>query len=189
MKLEYPFTIAHDPDGWLVVQFIDFEEAFTQGRTVEECFFNAQEVLSLVIEQRMANGVAVPLPGSSDSPHRITPDAQTQAALLVHLARGDRPLADLARALGTSWPSAKRLEDPRHRSTLNQIERAAAALGKRLVLIFEDSSQNKKGRCFRQPTKHAQLQVFPAINLLTLLCSLHGCHCGILAGRGEGLAK
>ncbi len=140
MKLEYPFIIDRDPDGWLVVQFIDFEEAFTQGKTVEECYLNAREVLSLVIEQRMADGAEIPLPGHSDSPHRTTPDAQIQAALLVHLARGNRSLADLARALGTSWPSVQRLEDPRHRSTLNQIERAAAALGKRLVLSFEDPS-------------------------------------------------
>lgn len=52
-------------------------------------------------------------------------------------ARTDRPLADLARALDTSWPTAKRLEDPRHSPTLKQLERAAAALGKRLVLSFE----------------------------------------------------
>jgi antitoxin HicB len=140
MKLEYPFTISEDQDGWLVVQFLDFDEAFTQGKTVEECYFNAQEVLSLVIEQRMADGLEIPLPGDPDAPHRTTPDARIQAALLVHLARGNRSLADLARALGTSWPSVQRLEDPRHSSTLHQIERAAAALGKRLVLSFEDSS-------------------------------------------------
>jgi antitoxin HicB len=137
MKLEYPFTIEPQESEGFVVQFVDFEEAFTEGRTVEECYFNAQEVLSLVIEQRLADGTEIPPPSESDSPHRTTPDAQTQAALLVHFARGDRSLADLARALGTSWPSAQRLEDPRHRSTLRQIERAAAALGKRLVLSFE----------------------------------------------------
>jgi antitoxin HicB len=57
--------------------------------------------------------------------------------LLVRRARTDRPLADLARALDTSWPTAKRLEDPRHSLTLKQLEQAAAALGKRLVLSFE----------------------------------------------------
>jgi antitoxin HicB len=69
-----------------VVQFVNFEEAFTEGKTVEECYFNAQEVLSLVIEQRLADGTEIPPPSESDSPHRTTPDAQTQAALLVHLA-------------------------------------------------------------------------------------------------------
>lgn len=52
-------------------------------------------------------------------------------------ARGERSLADLARALETSWPSVKRLEGPRHWPTLKQIDKTAAALGKRLVLSFE----------------------------------------------------
>jgi antitoxin HicB len=46
-------------------------------------------------------------------------------------------LAELARSLQTSWPSAQRLENPRHSPTLRQLEKAAAALGKRLVLALE----------------------------------------------------
>jgi antitoxin HicB len=57
--------------------------------------------------------------------------------LLIRRARGDRSLAELARALETSWPSAQRLENPRHSPTLRQLEKAAAALGKRLVLALE----------------------------------------------------
>lgn len=62
-----------------------------------------------------------------------------QSALLIQGAReeGQKSLADLARALGTSWPSAARLEDPRHWPSLRQLDRAAAALGKRLVLTLE----------------------------------------------------
>ncbi len=62
-----------------------------------------------------------------------------QSALLIHLVRESehKSLADLARALGTSWPAAARLEDPRHWPTLRQLDRAAAALGKRLVLELE----------------------------------------------------
>lgn len=58
-------------------------------------------------------------------------------AELVRLARGERSLAEVARALETSWPAAKRLEDPRYYPTLKQLEKAAAALGKKLVLSFE----------------------------------------------------
>jgi antitoxin HicB len=67
----------------------------------------------------------------------IAPDARTQAALLIRRARGDRSLAELARSLEPSWPSAQRLENPRHSPTLRQLEKAAAALGKRLVLVLE----------------------------------------------------
>ena len=67
----------------------------------------------------------------------IAPDAKTQAAMLLRLARGERTVSDLARALETSWPAAKRLEGPTHWPSLKTLERAAAALGKRLVLSLE----------------------------------------------------
>jgi antitoxin HicB len=50
---------------------------------------------------------------------------------------GERTLAELARVLETSWPAAKRLEDPTHWPSLKTLDRAAAALGKRLVLTLE----------------------------------------------------
>ncbi|MHC1728300.1 MAG: type II toxin-antitoxin system HicB family antitoxin [Syntrophobacteraceae bacterium] len=79
MRLEYPFTMeSQEPSGFLV-QFLDFEEAFTQEETVDECYFNAQEVLSLVIEQRLADGREVPMPSKSDSPHRTPPDVLIHA--------------------------------------------------------------------------------------------------------------
>ena len=67
----------------------------------------------------------------------IAPDAKTQAAMLLRLARGERTLSELARALETSWPAAKRLENPLHWPSLKTLDRAAAALGKRLVLVLE----------------------------------------------------
>ncbi|WP_177186269.1 hypothetical protein [Nitrosomonas sp. Nm166] len=57
--------------------------------------------------------------------------------MLVRLARGDRSLAEIARALETSWPAAKRLEDAHHSPTLKQLEKVAAALGKKLVISLE----------------------------------------------------
>jgi len=43
----------------------------------------------------------------------------------------------LARSLGTSWAAAQKLESPRANPTIKQLERTAAALGKRLVLSVE----------------------------------------------------
>jgi antitoxin HicB len=45
-----------------------------------------------------------------------------------------KTLADMARALHTSWSSAQRLEQPGANPTLKQLERTAAALGKWLVV-------------------------------------------------------
>ncbi|MDR2239111.1 MAG: type II toxin-antitoxin system HicB family antitoxin [Zoogloeaceae bacterium] len=137
MDIRYPATIEEQAGGFFV-QFIDFPDIFTEGETAEEALFNAVEVLSVMLDIKLEDVHDIPAP----TPHApgaryIAPDAKTQAALLVRRARGETSLADLARVLQTSWPSARRLEDPKHWPSLKSLDRAAAALGKRLVLSFE----------------------------------------------------
>jgi antitoxin HicB len=137
MNLAYPYTTKPQTNGSLLVQFVDFEEAFTEGATLEEAAFNASEVLTGIIAHRLEQGEAIPLPSLTKKMYLASPSAGVQAAVLLRAARGDRPLADLARALETSWAAAQRLEDPRHWPSLKQLDRAARVLGKRLVLSFE----------------------------------------------------
>lgn len=138
MEIRYPATIDEQPDGSFFVQFVDLPDTFTEGHTREEALFNAAEVLSAMLAWRLDTGGGVPAP-TLEVPGAVpvAPDAKTQAAMLVRLARGERSLAELARALETSWPAAKRLEDPTHWPSLKTLDRAAAALGKRLVLSLE----------------------------------------------------
>ena len=140
MKIAYPASFETQPDGGFTVTFPDFPEAITEGDTLEHARFNAAECLSLVLDVRMEEGDTIPLPLLSEDGGFIEPDAATQAALLVHLTREveKKSLTDLARALGASWPAVKKLEDPRHSPTIKQLERAAAALGKRLILSFDN---------------------------------------------------
>lgn len=138
MEIRYPAKLEPQNDGSFFVAFPDLEDTFTEGATEEEALFNASEVLTAMLEAKIEHGLPIPPPSTGeDSAHLIAPDAKTQAALLVRFTRGSRALAEVARALGTSWPSAQRLEDPRHWPSLKSLERAAAALGKRLVLSFE----------------------------------------------------
>ncbi len=139
MKIEYPARIAQEEDGIFFVSFPDLDEAMTQGETLEEALFNAAEVLTLVMEHRLEQEQEIPEPSriTGSDVHWIAPEVNVQAALLIRKARAGRPLADLARILDASWPSVKRLENPHSSPTLKMIDKAAAALGKRLVLSFE----------------------------------------------------
>jgi antitoxin HicB len=139
MKIEYPAKIKKEEDNIFFVSFLDIEEAMTQGETMEEALFNASEVLTLTMEYRLDQEQEIPDPSqiTGANIHLISPGAKVQAALLVRKARNGRSLAELARTLETSWPSVKRLEDPHNSPTLKMIDKAAAALGKRLVLSFE----------------------------------------------------
>ena len=138
MEIRYPATVEEQGDGSFLVRFVDLADTFTEGQTREEALFNASEVLSAMLAWRLDEAKDVPAPTLKvKGAHYIAPDAKTQAAMLLRLARGERTLSDLARSLATSWPAAKRLEDPTHWPSLKTLDRAAAALGKRLVLSLE----------------------------------------------------
>lgn len=138
MEIRYPATIEAQDDGRFLVQFVDLPDTFTEGQTKEEALFNAGEVLSAMLAWRLDGAKDVPPPSQKvKGAQYVAPDAKTQAAMLLRLARGERSLSDLARVMETSWPAAKRLEDPAHWPSLKTLDRAAAALGKRLVLVLE----------------------------------------------------
>ncbi|MDR2924998.1 MAG: type II toxin-antitoxin system HicB family antitoxin [Azoarcus sp.] len=138
MDIRYPATLEAQPGGGFFVQFIDLPDTFTEGQTKEEALFNAAEVLSAMLGAKLEDGMEIPEPTpDARGAHYIAPDAKTQAAILVRQALGAKTIADLAHALQTSWPSAQRLGNPRHWPSLKSLDRAAAALGKRLVLSFE----------------------------------------------------
>lgn len=138
MEINYPARITPQEGGGFLVEFVDLPDTFTEGQTMEEALFNAAEVLSAMVGWHLDRGSDIPAPSANvEGAHYVSPDAKTQAVLLLRHARGGRTLADLARALETSWPQAKRLEDPRHWPSLKTLDRAARVLGKRLVLSME----------------------------------------------------
>lgn len=134
--VRYPARLKMQPEGGFTVIFPDIPEAITEGDDLEQALFNATEALTLALEVRMENGEPIPTATPFDGAYWVEPSASVQAAILIERARKDRPLSELARALGTSWPAAQRLTRPGN-PTLKQLERAAAALGKRLVLSLE----------------------------------------------------
>ena len=146
MKIAYRCKAEKQEDGSFLMLFPDFDEACTEGKTREEAFFNAEEVLTLTLEGRMEEGMPIPLPSLSvkDDEVLIVPSPRVQSALLVKLNRGVQTLAELARTLETSWPSVARLEDPHHWNSLKQLSKTASALGQRLVLSFEKQHQNDR---------------------------------------------
>ena len=139
MNLLYPATFEPQPGGGFTVLFADLPEAITEGDTFDEAMLHAQEVLSLSLRGRIEDQQPIPSPSvkKGRQTHLVAPDALAQSAVLLRLARGDRPLSDLARAMETSWAAAQRLEDPHHWPSLKQLDRAAKVLGKRLVLSLE----------------------------------------------------
>ena len=143
MNVFYPAIFTYDKTSKrYTVHFPDLKEAITEAETLEEAYFNAAEVLTLTLEGRMDEGMAIPAPKQrvASKAKWIAPSARVQAALLMRRAKVNHTTAEVARALSTSWPAVARLEDPHHWPSLRQLERAAAAIGQRLVMSFEPTS-------------------------------------------------
>ncbi len=137
--VRYAAVLEAQPEGGFTVTFPDIPEAITEGDTREEALFHAADVLTLCLDERIESGDALPAAKSVKGGVWVEPAAAIQAAMAVRTSRQaqGRTLAELARSLGTSWAAAQKLESPRANPTIKQLERTAAALGKRLVLSIE----------------------------------------------------
>ncbi len=136
----YPARIVKRKDAY-EVNFIDLDDAFTYGNTLEQAFDHASEVLSGVILTRLAHDWDVPKPSKSvkgRNVYYILPDGATQSALLIREAFAGQNVARIARSMDTSWPAVNGLKNPSHWPTLKQLERALRAAGKQLVIGMKD---------------------------------------------------
>lgn len=149
MNVLYPATITFDKDdNRYFVEFPDIPEAITEGESLEEAIFNAQEALTLSIEGRLDEGTEIPAPSVCNEEKKlISPSVRAQAALLVRWAksRGEHTTSDIARNLNTSWPAASRLENPKHWPSLRQLEKVANVLGQQLIISMEPVNQIPAG--------------------------------------------
>jgi antitoxin HicB len=138
MNVGFPYTVEAEENGVLFVQFIDIEEAFTQGDNLEVAAFNAAEVLSALLESRLEMNQTIPEASiCPDGGFLAYPDPKIQMAILMKKARGNRSIVELANAMNTTLSNVEKLENPRNSASLNQLHKAAKALGKRLVLSLE----------------------------------------------------
>ncbi len=140
MNVLYPAYFEYDKKEQLyTVKFVDLPEAITEGNNLEDAYFNASEVLTLTLEGRMEEGLEIPVPSLPQKDHElISPSVRVQAALLMRMAKGkNHSVAEIARALDTSWAAASRLENPRHWPSLRQLERAAASLGQEVIISLK----------------------------------------------------
>lgn len=133
--LNYPVTLAPQPEGGFVVSFVDVPEALTQGDDEDEALAYAvdalETALSFYVDARR------PLPKPS-KPKRgqatVCPSALESAKLGLYQAMTEQGVkkTELARRLGWHLPQVDRLFDLHHASRLDQIETAARALGRTL---------------------------------------------------------
>lgn len=135
----YPVTLTPD-DGAVLVTFADVPEAITFGADEQEALMQAIDALETGLSFYVDARQPLPVPSKAKRGQKtVSPSALECAKLGVYKAMTDQGMrkAELARRLGWHMPQVDRLFDLRHASKFEQIETAAAVLGKRLVLSLE----------------------------------------------------
>ncbi len=136
---DYPVTLTQDGNTVLVT-FTDVPEAITFGADEQEALLQAVDALETGLSFYVESRKALPLPSKAKRGQKtVCPSALEAAKLGVYKTMMDQGIrkAELARRLGWHMPQVDRLFDLRHASKFEQIQTAAAALGKKFVLQME----------------------------------------------------
>jgi antitoxin HicB len=139
--LGWPVRLEPAEEGGFVVTFPDFGVGVTQGDDREEALAQAADLLETMIANYMAEGWELPEPSPARGRPvaRLAPVVAAKAELYRAMRQAGLDKAELARRLGIAAKDVDRLFSIHHKTRLEQIEAALAALGRRLVVSVESA--------------------------------------------------
>jgi len=140
----YPASFLPEKDGkGFHVRFPDLPEALTCGDDLADTFVQAADCLAEAIAGRIARGDKIPVPSKAKrGQHFIGVPLYIATKLALYLAMRERrmPNTELAKRLGVSETVIRRMLNPKHDTKPEKIQAALLALGKRVVVGFEDAA-------------------------------------------------
>jgi len=140
----FPAKIAREENGkGFLVRFVDLPEALTGGNDMEDSLAQAADCLAEALAGRIRRGDEIPAPSAlKRGQHSIGVPLYLAPKLALYLALREHGLnnTDLAKRLGVSETVVRRMLDPKHDTKPSKIQAALIALGKRIVVRFEDAA-------------------------------------------------
>ena len=140
--MEYPARFVKDKvSGGFVVTFPDVPEAITEGDTLSEAMRMAEEALELALTFQTERSKDLPVPGPLKRGMRmVSIPALSEAKFMLYSALPSAGIrkVHLALRLGCSPSQVDRLLDIKHKSRLDRLQAAFAAIGKRLSVQVRD---------------------------------------------------
>jgi antitoxin HicB len=140
----YPASFIPEENGkGFHVRFQDLPEALTGGEDLDDTLVEATDCLAEAIAGRIARGDAIPAPSKlkrGQHPVSVPLYLAPKLALYLAMREGGMRNTELAKRLGVSETVVRRMLDPKHDTKPEKIQAALAALGKRIVVRFEDAA-------------------------------------------------
>lgn len=141
--MQYPLRLRPDQNGTIIAQPVDVPGALTVGKDEADAVVQAADALITLFAYLIAEGEPIPRPSrpGRGQPCAVLPP-MVAAKLAIYGAMREAGLSQVALAerLGCDPRQIRRLLDLDHRSRLDQLETALAALGKRLVVEIRDAA-------------------------------------------------
>ncbi len=140
----YPASFIPEDNGQgFHIRFPDLPEALTGGDDLDDTFVQASDCLAEAIAGRIARGDEIPPPSKPKrGQHLISVPLYLAPKLALYLTMRERriPNTELAKRLGVSETVVRRMLNPKHDTKPDKIQAALVALGKRIVVTFEDTA-------------------------------------------------
>jgi antitoxin HicB len=140
----YPAKILREENGkGFFVRFADLPEALTGGDDLEDSLRQAADCLAEALAGRIRRGDPIPTPSRlKRGQHPIGVPLYLAPKLALYLAVREHGLrnTELAKRLGVSETVVRRMLDPKHDTKPARMQAALKALGKRIVVSFEDAA-------------------------------------------------
>lgn len=140
---DYPVTLTPDDNGSILVTFPDIPESITFGEDEDEALLNAIDALETGLSFYVEARKELPYPSEPERGQKtVRPSALECAKLGIYQSMMEQGIkkAALARRLGWHMPQIDRLLDLRHASKMEQIEAAANALGREVIVTIREVS-------------------------------------------------
>jgi antitoxin HicB len=140
----YPASFLPETNGkGFHVRFPDIPEALTGGSDLADTNEQAADCLAEALAGRIARGDEIPSPSKlKRGQYAVSVPLYLAPKLALYLAMREAGMrnTELAKRLGVSETVVRRMLDPRHNTKAERIQAALAALGKRIVVRFEDAA-------------------------------------------------
>ncbi len=137
LSLCYPAKITQDEQGYYV-EFIDFD-AFSEGDTLEEAIFNAQEALDVTLLGLVDTNQPVPKPSQRHAKNiygiAASPEIAVPVMLYQSRKESHKTISDIAKIMDVSFQRYHDIEKGRN-ITLKTLKKAAAAMGATVEIKF-----------------------------------------------------
>src|SRR6185312_5074753 len=137
LKLTYYASLAKEEEGYIVT-FRDLENIFTEGDTVEEALFNAQDALDSVLVEMTKGNQEIPWPSDAfEGEYPIPVSPEIAAPILLNQLRHKRnqSMTHVAKAMNIPYQQYQRLEHDCN-MTLKSLKKAVTAMGGRVEIRF-----------------------------------------------------